>query len=104
MGNITIDMNLYTAITVDLTDFDFRGITKVVMNFKNKPLYKGEPLFSRTFLTAEKHNVIITPEESLMLEEGAEYDIVKVLGDNTCYKVGENGTITLRWGCGKCQV
>ena len=100
---IIIDRGVYTSLQVDLTDYDFSGIQKVVMTFKNTPL-SSEPLFTREFTEKAVHNVIITPAESKLLTVGAECDFIRVTGDNKCYKDGDNYKIKLREGCGQCQM
>lgn len=101
MDDIRIDVGVYTSLEVDLSEFDFTGISKVVMTVKNM-LGKGT-IFEREFTTAEKHRITITPEESKLLREDAEYDFIIHTVFGECYKNGDNGKIVLRRGCGECN-
>ena len=103
MNTITIDMGVYTAIEVDLSDFDFTGVSKVVMSFKNNPGSDSPVLFTREFTEPKEHRVVINPEESLTLTRDAKYDFSKVLTDGKMYKNGGNGRIELRKGCGQWE-
>ena len=103
MDTITIDVGVYTALEIDLTEFDFTGISKVVMTFKNVPSLDTPAVFTREFVEPKVHRVVITPEESLKLIQDAAYDFAKVLIDGKTYKNGDNGKIELRKGCGQCQ-
>lgn len=102
MDNIRVDVGVYTALEVDLTQFDFTGISKLIMTVKNKLC--TDILFCREFTTAEKHSVTITPEESVLLRDDAEYDFDILTTDGKRYKNGDNGKIVLRKGCGVCNL
>lgn len=105
MNDITIDVGVYTALEIDLTEFDFTGIEKVILAFRNFLLKKasGAPLFEREFTEAGVHTVKITAAESLLLKEGARYDFNIVTKDGERYKNGESGNVNLRGSCGVCQ-
>lgn len=104
MDYIRVDVGVHTAIRVDLTEFDFTGITKLIMTVKNS-LNSGAPvLFEREFNEPKVYNEIITPQESLLLKTTAVYDFDKVMSDGKRYKMGDNGKIELRFGCGQCQI
>ena len=100
MNKIVIDYGLYTALTIDLTEFDFTGITKIVLTCCNPC---GNLVFQREYDEPKLYNEIITPEESKKLEFGASYDFKKVMSDGKTYKMGDNGYILIRMGCGQCQ-
>ena len=103
MDKIIIDVGVHTALSVDLTKFDFTGVKKLIMTVKNYAQV-GEPVvLTREFTESIVYGVCITPEESLALKVGAVYDFDEVLEDGTQYKVGDNGQIELRRGCGECQ-
>ena len=101
MDDVRVDVGVYTALEVDLREFDFTGISKLIMTVKNK-LCTGI-LFEREFSTAEIHTVTITPEESVLLRDDAEYDFDILTTDGKRYKNGDNGKIVLRKGCGLCS-
>lgn len=101
MDDIRIDIGVYTSLEVDLREFDFTGISKVIMTVKNA-LCSGI-LFEREFSTAEIHYISITPEESNSVRPDAEYDFDIVTTDGKRYKNGDNGKIVLRKGCGVCN-
>lgn len=101
MDSIRVDVGVYTSLEVDFSEFDFTGIEKVIMTVKNK-LCK-DILFEREFTTAEIHAVTITPEESRLLRDDAEYDFDILTTDGKRYKNGDNGKIVLRKGCGVCS-
>ena len=96
--NLRVDVGVYTAITIDLTDFDFSGIEKVVWTVKNK--FGDAPVILREFTVAGEHTVTITPAESLKLKNGALYDFNIITTDGERYKNGDTGQITLRRSVG----
>jgi hypothetical protein len=101
MQQIRIDVGVYTALEIDLSGFDFTGIKKLIMTAKNIPVETSETLFVREFTEAKVYNEFITPEESEKIVDGAVYDFVKELADGKRMKVGDNGKIELRKGCGR---
>ena len=101
MDKITVDVGVYTSLEVDLSQFDFTGISKVVMTAKNDT--DGQVIFVREFYTAQVHPVEITPEESNMLEDGAEYDFDIITEDGRRFKNGPNGRVALRRGVGNAN-
>lgn len=100
MDTITIDVGVYTALEIDLSRFDFTGIAKLVLTAKNFPSRHMPVAFTREFTEPKVYNIVITPEESLKLNDGAVYDFTKVLTDDKVYKNGDNGKIELRRGVG----
>lgn len=101
MECIQIDVGVYTSLEVDLSKFNFDGISKVIMTAINK--YDSGAIFEREFTTPEIHIITITPDESLKLSDNAEYDFDIITKDGRRYKTSENGKIILRKGCGKCN-
>lgn len=100
MQQIRIDVGVYTALEIDLSGFDFTGIKRLIMTAKNSPVEKSEVLFEREFTEAKVYTEFITPEESRKIVDGAVYDFCKELADGKRLKVGSNGKIELRRGCG----
>lgn len=101
MQQIRIDVGVYTALEIDLTGFDFTGIEKLIMTAKNSPVETSEVLFEREYTEAKVYTEYITPAESMKLVNGAVYDFNKVLADGKRLKMGDNGKIELRKGCGQ---
>lgn len=103
MEKIRIDIGVYTALTVDLTEFDFTDVQKVVMTVKNYPP-TASPIIEREYTEAKVYNEIITPQESKMLKVGAVYDFTQVMQDGKRFKVGDNGSVEVVKGCGQCEL
>lgn len=103
MQTITIDVGVHTFLEVDLTTFDFTGVEKVIMTVKNFIGSDQPVICERVFTTPEIHTIVITPEESKKLRNGAQFDFDRVLINGIQEKLEDNGTIILRWGCGQCH-
>lgn len=102
MQTIRIDYGVHTALEIDLTGFDFTGIKKLILTAKNSPVDASEVLFEREYTEAKVYTEYITPEESKRIVNGAVYDFNKELSNGKRLKMGENGKIELRKGCGQC--
>lgn len=103
MNTIQIDIGVHTPIDVDLTSYDFTGIEKLIFTVKNRLCEDSPIIIQREFTKSIKDTIIVTPEESLLLERGAEYDFIEVLKDSHVYKVTANGAISLRRGVGYAE-
>lgn len=101
MQQIRIDVGVYTALEIDLTGFDFTGIKRLIMTVKNSPVETSQVLFEREYTEAKVYTEYITPEESKKIVNGAVYDFNKELIDGKRLKIGDNGKIELRKGCGQ---
>lgn len=102
MDTIRIDVGVNTNLAVDLTEFDFTGIRKVILTIKNVASVNSPEIIEREFAEAGMYQVNILPEESVRLRTGAQYDFCKVMQDGKIYKLTENGKIELRQGVGDC--
>lgn len=102
MKEIRIDIGLCTSLDIDLSSVDFTGIKGVVFTVKNYPDPTSPEIIERVFTESGKHNVIITPEESLLLKTTAEYDFCILLEDGTRFKMTDNGKVVLRKAVGDC--
>lgn len=100
MDDVRIDVGVYTPLQVDLTQFDFTGIDRVILTVKNM---LGGIVLEREFSTATTHMVEITPKESRLMRNDAEYDFDIISSAGKRYKNGDNGRIVLRKGCGECN-
>lgn len=98
MNNIQIDVGVYTSLDVDLTEFDFTGIDRVLLTIKNGN--SSGVLILREFTEPGIHTVTVTPKESMSLACGAVYDFNIVTSDGKRYKNGDNGSVILRKGVG----
>lgn len=101
MENIRIDVGVDTPLTIDLTNFDFSNVSKVILTIKNEASPNSEPIIEKEFETAEEHNIIITNEESLKLHGEPVYDFIELSADGNVYKSTENGKVILRQGVGQ---
>ena len=101
MQQIRIDVGVYTALEIDLTGFDFTGIKRLILTVKNSPVETSAVLLEREYTEAKVYTEYITPEESKKIVNGAVYDFVKELADGKRLKMGDNGKIELRKGCGQ---
>lgn len=101
MQQIRIDVGVYTALEIDLSGFDFTGVKRLIMTAKNSPVETSAVLFEREYTEAKVYTEYITPEESRKLVNGAVYDFTKELTDGKLLKIGDNGKIELRKGCGQ---
>lgn len=101
MQQIRIDVGVYTALEIDLSGFDFTGVKKLILTAKNRPEKNSKVLFEREYTEAKVYTEFITPEESEKIVDNAVYDFVKELNDGKRLKVGDNGKIELRRGCGQ---
>lgn len=102
METITIDVGVYTPLRLDLTNYDFTGIEKLVFTIKNL-LTDEEPVVTREFTESKEYNITISPEESRKLLSTAQYDFDEIMEDGKTYKASENGEIRLRFGVGDCD-
>lgn len=102
METIIIDVGVYTPLKVDLTNYDFTGIEKLVLTIKNS-VKEDEPLIEREFTEAIIHDVYITPEESKKLILGAKYDFNIIATDGKRYKASDTGKVDLRECVGTCN-
>lgn len=101
MDKITIDIGVHTLLLIDLTDYDFTDVEKIILTIKNS--LTETAIIEREFSTAQLHRVVIMPDESRMLKQGAIYDFNRVNKSGERFKEGDNGQIILRRGCGQCQ-
>lgn len=102
MKDIRIDIGVCTVLNINLSDVDFSTTEKVIFTVKNYASVKAEEIIEREFTEAKNHEVIVTPEESIKLLEGAVYDFNQVLKDGTRLKMTENGKVILRQAVGDC--
>lgn len=99
-----IDIGVYTPVQINLSNFDFTNVEKVILTIKNAPDI-GQPIVAeREYLTAKVYDDVITPEESVLIRKGAVYDFDMIMTDGKRYKICDNRTIEIRRGCGHCQM
>ena len=100
MDKIRIDVGVDTLLQVDLTGVNFEGVEKVIFTVKNFLSVNEEPVIEREFNKASIHDMYISAEESVRLQESAEYDFQKVLTTGKRVKISDNGKIELRRSVG----
>lgn len=102
MQDIRIDVGVCTALSINLSDVDFTGIKEVIFTVKNFADINSPVIIERRFTEPKVHEIIITPEESVRLSAGAEYDFDTMLEDGTRLKMTDNGKVILRKSVGDC--
>lgn len=102
MNDIRIDVGVCTLLNINLSDIDFTGAEKIIFTVKNTPKVDAPVIIEREFTEPRIYSIKITPEESLRLKGGAEYDFNKVLADGTRIKITDNGKIIFRKCVGDC--
>ncbi len=102
MKEIRIDVGVCTSLSINLADIDWAGIEKVIFTVKNVASFKERAIIEREFNESKVHEVIIKPEESIQLRDGAVYDFNSVLTNGTRQKMTDNGKVILRRGVGDC--
>ena len=100
MKDIRIDIGVSTSLDVDLSSVDFTGIEGVVFTVKNYPDPTSPEVIERLFTENGVHNIVITPEESLLLKSTAEYDFCVQTADGKRFKLTDNGKVVLRKAVG----
>lgn len=100
MNAIRANRGVHTWLAVDLSEFDFDGIKKVVLTIKNSTNVKDRIVLQREFTETGYYNITVTPEESMKLKDGAVYDINIIRADGDTFKIGENGAVELWEGVG----
>lgn len=103
MKDITIDVGMDTAITIDLQNTEASEETPIVFTIKNIPFARTRAVVRREFTTPTIHTIYVTAEESAELQENAEYDFSKRVlhdGKERILKITDNGKIRLRKGVG----
>ena len=99
MQELTVDVGVYTPISVDLSGFDANGVERVLLTMKND-LAPQTPVAVQRALTGTDV-VLITPEESLRLKDGARFDLTAQRTDGRLYRLGATGAVRLRRGVGQ---
>lgn len=103
METIYIDYGLHTPITIDLSEFDFTGVEKVVLTAKK---YIGNSLATilvREYTTADSYIEIITPEESKLFGGDVYYDFIAFMNSGQVYRASDVGKMKLRKGVGTVE-
>lgn len=103
MKTIYIDYGLYTPITIDLSEFDFTDVDKVVLTAKTYIGNRLTTILLREYKTAEVHVETITPLESKLFKGDVSYDFIAYMKSGEVYKVSEVGKMVLRKGVGMVE-
>lgn len=103
METIYIDYGLHTAVTIDLSEFDFTGVDKVVLTAKK---YVGNSLVTilvREYTSADTYVEVITPQESKLFGGDVYYDFIAFMGSGQVYRASDVGRMELRKGVGTVE-
>jgi hypothetical protein len=100
MEDIRIDVGVDTILDIDLTPVTILDGEKVIFTIKNMPSVKSQVIIEKEFTEAKVHKVVITAEESLCIQDKAQYDFQQIMLDGTRIKITENGKVNLRYGVG----
>lgn len=101
METIKIDVGVYTTLKLDLKEYDFTGIEKLILTAKN--FAHEEPIIEKEFNESIEYDILITPEESKKLNQYAEYDFDMICTDGKRYKASDIGKIELVKCVGVCD-
>lgn len=103
METIFIDYCLHTAITIDLSDFDFTGVSKVVLTAKKYAGNRKTTVLVREFTEAKSYTEIVTPEQSKLFNGDVYYDFIEFMKNGNVYKASDVGKMVLRKGVGMVE-
>lgn len=107
MNPMIVDVGVYTSVSFDVSGLDWTGVASLVLTVKNTALPGAPEIIEREFPAADYSGanmvqVIVSPEESLKLREGAVFDFCKKTEAGLLFKVTDNGAVILKNGVGDC--
>ena len=103
METIYIDYGLHTPITVNLSEFDFSDVDKLVLTAKK---YTGNSLTTimvREYRETNTYVEVITPEESKLFGGTVYYDFIAFMKSGEVYRASDVGKMILRKGVGTVE-
>ena len=103
METIYIDYGLHTPITVDLSEFNFDDVDKLVLTAKK---YIGNTLTTimvREYRETNTYVEVITPEESKLFGGNVFYDFIAFMKSGEVYRASDVGEMILRKGVGTVE-
>lgn len=103
MEQIYVDYLLHTPITIDLSEFDFTGVSKVVLTAKKYMYNKKYTLLVKEFTEPKIYTVTVTPEESKRFDGDVYYDFISFMTNGEVYKASDVGKMVLRKGVGTSE-
>ena len=103
METIYIDYGLHTAVTIDLSEFDFAGVDKVVLTAKKYIGNSRVTILVREYASADTYVEIITPEESKSFDGNVYYDFIAFMSLGQVYRASDVGKMVLRKGVGTVE-
>ena len=103
METIYIDYCLYTPITVDLSEFDFNGVDKLVLTAKKYVFNSLTTIMVREYTEANIYTEVITPEESKLFSGNVYYDFIAFMTSGEVYRASDVGKMELRKGVGTVE-
>lgn len=101
MNEITIYTNVFTPISVNLEEYDFEGIAKLVLVIKND--YDGECIVREEFAEAGSHQILVSPEQAEKLYNGSIMGFIKITDDDKEYAEGQLYKVALKEWVGDCD-
>lgn len=107
MSPMIVDIGVYTDVAFNISDLDWSGVSSLILTVKNAALPGAPEIIEREFPAAEYSGreivqVIVTPDESLKLREGAVFDFCKKTEGGLLFKCTDNGAVILNNGVGDC--
>ena len=103
METIYIDYLLHTPITIDLSEFNFEGVQKLVLTAKK---YVGNVLTTvlvKEYTSAGIYVDVISPEESKLFSGNVYYDFIAFMQSGEVYRASDVGEMRLRKGVGTVE-
>ena len=103
METIYVDYGLHTPITVDLSEFDFTGVDKVVLTAKKDVCNNLITILVREYTEANVYTEVVTPEESKLFNGTVYYDFIAFMSSGEVYRASDVGRMILRKGVGTIE-
>ena len=103
METIYIDYGLYTPININLSEFNFEGVDKLVLTAKK---YTGNNLTTilvKEYTSSNNYIETITPEESKLFGGTVYYDFIAFMTSGEVYRASDIGKMVLRKGVGTVE-
>ena len=103
METIYIDYLLHTPITINLLDFDFEGVDKLVLTAKRYINGNATTILVKEYTSPDIYGEVVTPEESKLFGDAVFYDFIAFMTTGEVYRVSDVGKMVLRKGVGTVE-
>lgn len=100
METIYIDYGLYTPINIDLSEFNFDDVDKLVLTAKKYISNTLITILVREYTISDNYVEVITPEESKLFDGTVYYDFIAFMKSGEVYRASDVGKMVLRKGVG----